>query len=81
VMLSLAAPASGRLIEVSARPLSVLLAAGGLAPLADRLLAGVFNLAYWRGVAAELGGRGRAREVILRQGAGAPGPAQPVAER
>jgi GT2 family glycosyltransferase len=80
VMLSLAVPASGRMIERAARPLSVLLAAGGLASAADRILGGVFNLAYWRGVADELGGRNRAREVILRRGLGAAAP-RPAAER
>ena len=64
VMLSLAAPAGGRVIEVAARPLSVLLAAVGLTAVADRLLAGAFNLAYWRGLADEIGGAGRARQLI-----------------
>jgi GT2 family glycosyltransferase len=67
VKLSLAVPASGRVIEVAARPLSVLLAAAGLVTVADRILGGVFNLAYWRGLTDELGCRRRAREVILRQ--------------
>jgi len=71
VMLSLALPGSGRAIEVAGRPLSVVLTLLGLRGVADRVLAGVFNLAYWRGVADELGGRDRARGLILAQAAAA----------
>ena len=71
VMLSLAVPASGRAVEVAARPLAVQLTLLGLGTAADRVLAGAFNLAYWRGVTDELGGRDRARELILGQAAAA----------
>jgi GT2 family glycosyltransferase len=71
VMLALAVPPAGRVIEVAARPLSVLLALLHLAAAADRLLALVFNLAYWRGIADELGGRDQARNLI-HQEAGPP---------
>jgi GT2 family glycosyltransferase len=73
VMLSLTVPATGRAVGVAAQPLSLLLARLGLAATADRLLAGVFNLAYWRGVADELGASRKAREVILGQAAAASG--------
>src|SRR5205823_7284668 len=71
VMLSLGFPLAGRAIEVAARPLSLLLAGLRQPAAADRLLAGVFNLAYWRGIADELGAARKAREVIRGQAAAA----------
>jgi GT2 family glycosyltransferase len=71
VRLSLRFPAAGRAVELAARPLSLLLSRLGLGALADRILAGAFNLAYWRGIADQLGGRDRARDMILTQAGGA----------
>jgi GT2 family glycosyltransferase len=57
-------PPLGRAIEAAGRPASLLASALGRERLAQHVLGGAFNVAYWRGAAAALGGSAGALALV-----------------
>src|SRR5207247_9464649 len=66
VRLALRVPALGRAIEAAGRPAALLASALGREGVAQHVLGGAFNLAYWRGAAGALGGGDAALALVAR---------------